>query len=145
MSEELSAQHLILEELKAINAEQRSLRKDMVDQTNDIRKDLVNQTRDLRRELTEELTIQTQDIRTTIAAVLEQMSKDKVHNEARFTELETHIYSLLGNGQPGRVGKLETAVADLKKTVNTWGGAIAVIGSVITIGLAILSFAAKHP
>ena len=136
---------MILEELKAINAEQRSLRKDMVDQTNDIRKDLVTQTRDLRRELTEELTIQTQDIRTTIAAVLEQMSKDKVHNEARFTELETHIYSLLGNGQPGRVGKLETAVADLKKTINTWGGAIAVIGSVITIGLAILSLAAKHP
>ena len=65
MSEELSANHLILEELKAINAESRQIRKDLVEQTNDIRKDLVAQTKDLRRELTEELTIQTQDIRTT--------------------------------------------------------------------------------
>ena len=134
MSDELSVQHLILEEL-------RTLREEQTEQGKTFTKELIEQTQDLR----EELNTQTQEIRHTIAAVLNRMSEDKVRDESRFTELETHIYSLLGNGQPGRVGKLELGVSELKKTVNTWGGAIAVIGSIITIALAIIGLTAKHP
>jgi hypothetical protein len=38
--------------------------------------------------------------------------------------LDTHMSDLVGNGQPGRVQKLETSVEELKKARWTLGGMI---------------------
>ena len=42
------------------------------------------------------------------------------------------VGSLAGNGQPGRVGKLEHLVAVLIEQVHFWRGAIWIIGGIVT-------------
>lgn len=55
--------------------------------------------------------------------------------------LDTKIESLIGNGQPGRVGKLEASVEELKRARWTLGGAI--LG--ISTGLSsLVHFLFKH-
>ncbi len=46
--------------------------------------------------------------------------------------LETTMESLAGNGQPGRVGKLEDTVEDLKKARWTIGGAVLGISTAVS-------------
>lgn len=49
----------------------------------------------------------------------------------RLTAIETHLEGLVGNGQPGRMDKLERKVSLHEKVLWTcWGGAL-VVGYVI--------------
>lgn len=63
------------------------------------------------------------DLITKLGDRLEQKIDDFVFTHQEFaqkvvadtTELQTQMYQLIGNGQPGRVGKLEATVEILKK------------------------------
>jgi hypothetical protein len=55
--------------------------------------------------------------------------------------LETHVGSLVGNGTPGRVGRLELDVDELKKDRWKLGGAISGIS---IAGSSIIHFLFKH-
>lgn len=48
----------------------------------------------------------------------------QIHVVETLARLDTHMESLVGNGQPGRVTKLETAVDSLRKWRWTISGAV---------------------
>ena len=56
----------------------------------------------------------------------------QLHVIDALARLETNLKALTGNGQPGRVGKLETDVEALKKARWTVGGIIVGASTVIS-------------
>ena len=57
-------------------------------------------------------------MRDTIDLILEEIKglrDDTKANGERLARLETQMYSLVGNGQPGRIGLLERAVESLSR------------------------------
>ena len=51
------------------------------------------------------------------------------------SELKTNMKALIGNGQPGRVGKLETAVSMHDKHINRLIGALILINLLFSFAL----------
>jgi hypothetical protein len=54
----------------------------------------------------------------------------QLHVVDKLASLHTKMESLVGNGQPGRIGKLEAAVEELKKARWTIGGLVLGVSTV---------------
>lgn len=64
------------------------------------------------------------------AAQLQEIAESNVR-------LETQMYSLVGNGQPGRIGKLESKLETHSKVLNRIIGALLFVSAVSGIAVAI--------
>jgi hypothetical protein len=56
----------------------------------------------------------------------------QLHVVEKLANLHTQMMTLVGNGQPGRISKLEQAVDDLKRARWTIGGAVLGISTTVT-------------
>lgn len=60
------------------------------------------------------------------------------------TELKTDMKSLIGNGQPGRIDKIETDIDELKASKNRFIGIAIGASSVISVALEYLYRLFRH-
>jgi hypothetical protein len=79
-----------------------------------------------------------------ILAELKGLRDDTKSNGERLARLETQMYSLVGNGQPGRIGLLERAVEELKRWRWWVVGAAAGSGAVISVLAWVIEVGAKR-
>lgn len=68
-----------------------------------------------------------------ILAELKELREDSKANGERLARVETQMYSLVGNGQPGRIALLERAVESLSRWRWWVVGAAAGSGAVISV------------
>jgi hypothetical protein len=66
----------------------------------------------------------------------------QAHVVEELAVLKTHMVSLVGNGQPGRIAKLEDAVNDHQRSINIARGMGAAIATLWAIAMAWLHY---HP
>lgn len=59
---------------------------------------------------------------------MSQLTRDHIAVMDRLGRIETNQEDILGNGQPGRLSKVETSVKSLESFTNRAKGAFAVIG-----------------
>jgi len=64
---------------------------------------------------------------------LNDISAVQSESTAHLAQVDTHLAGLLGNGQPGRIAKLEIAVTDLVEHKNKALGYVAALGGFLTI------------
>lgn len=79
-----------------------------------------------------------------ILAQLTELRTDTKANGERLARLETQMYSLVGNGQPGRIGLLERAVESLSRWRWWVVGAAAGGGGVCGVLAWVVEVAAKR-
>jgi hypothetical protein len=60
------------------------------------------------------------------------------------SRLEAHMESLVGNGQPGRISKLEDGVSELRESQSRWKGIVTGISVVIAAIGALVHFIFRY-
>lgn len=82
-----------------------------------------------------------EDIQSLILSELRELRSDynerAIDTANKLATLSEKIYTLAGNGQPGRVGKLETDVEDLKKWRWKMAGITTVAASAVATAIEI--------
>ena len=61
----------------------------------------------------------------------DQIDDWRIALTADMSEVKTLLHGLVGNGQPGTIGKLEARVSVLETTKNQLAGALAVVSAVV--------------
>ena len=86
-------------------------------------------------------------MRNTVDLILEEIKglrDDTKANGERLARLETQMYGLMGNGQPGRISLLEQSVDSLSRWRWWVVGAAAGCTAVISVLAWIVEFQSKH-
>lgn len=79
-------------------------------------------------------------LRDDLASLRGDLNNHTNQTTARLTKLDTQMYSLVGNGKPGRVGVAEEAIDSLKQ----WRWRMAGITTGISTATTVIAWFLKH-